>query len=170
MKVAVRNIMHDFIYGNAATMVLRVALGAMFLFSGMMKALDPESFARIIALYDLLPSALVPYAAIVIPYLELVLGLAFVVGYKIKGASILSVLLMIVFSAGIAVNLYRGNNFECGCFELHRLGLGLEERISYALVARDLLLMICFIVLFVAKKHVLSVEHYLEKRGLRKLR
>jgi len=165
-----KNILHDSMYGNAVTMVVRVVLGAMYLFSGVVKALDPEAFAAVIRLYNILPGALVAYAAIVIPYVEIVLGLCLAAGYKVKAASTTSAGLMIVFSIAIAYNLLRGETFECGCFELKRLGLGFEERISYYLVFRDLALMACFILLYRVKKHVLSVEDYLERKGLRKLK
>ncbi len=169
MKSAAKNMMREFAYGNGATAAVRVFLGLMLLWSGVIKALDTEVFGALIMRYRIIPDILVPYPAIVIPYLEIVLGLFIVAGYKIRAAASISVLMMIFYAFALSVNLVRGETFDCGCLHLDMIGPGLDERIGIHLVVRNVILSLLFILLYHAKNHVRSVEQYLEKRGLLKL-
>ncbi|MBN1533235.1 MAG: DoxX family membrane protein [Spirochaetes bacterium] len=165
-----KGLARDIAYGNTITLAIRLILGAMFLYSGAVKAMDPEVFGSVVARYNLLPDVLVPYPAMVIPYLELLVGLCLAAGYRIRSASLVSASMMLVFAFAIAVNVARGEAFRCGCFELDRLGIGISETVGAHLVVRDVLLMGLFILLMNVKKHVFSVDYYLERRGLKSLR
>jgi uncharacterized membrane protein YphA (DoxX/SURF4 family) len=166
----VKGLARDIAYGNAATMLLRLLLGAMFLFSGAVKAIDPEAFGTVVARYGLLPDVLVPYPAMVMPYLELIVGLCLAAGFRVRAASLTAAGMMFLFAVSISINAANGETFRCGCLELDRLGIGIGETVGMHLVARDLLLMGLFILLINVKKHVLSLDYYLEKKGLKKLR
>ncbi len=160
----IRNFARSVVYGNQLTALLRVLCGALFLYSGFFKVLDMEGFGRVVDMYAMLPSALVPYVAIVLPSLELILGALLAAGYRIRAASCLSMLLMVVFTVAIMVNIARGANFECGCFELSRFGI--PERIGWPLVIRDAALFAVFGLVLQARRHLFSLEYYLEKRTL----
>ncbi|TAL30144.1 MAG: DoxX family membrane protein [Spirochaetes bacterium] len=160
----VSNFARSVVYGNLLTAFLRMLCGALFLYSGIFKVLDMEGFGRVVDMYAILPSALVPYAAIVIPSLELILGALLMAGFRIRAASFLSMCLMAVFSVAIIVNIARGSNFDCGCFELSRFGI--PERIGWLLVARDALLFTVFALMLQARRHLFSLDYLLEKRTL----
>lgn len=163
--MAIRNVFRSFVYGNRTIAILRIVLGAMFLYSGFFKILDPVSFGRTIGMYQLVPDIILPYFALTIPLLELTLGLLLSLGYQVRPASFISLLMMLVFSAAISFNLIKGRDFDCGCFELARFGI--NERISFWLVVRDLILAsICYLLL-IAKRHFYSLESLIEKRKLR---
>jgi uncharacterized membrane protein YphA (DoxX/SURF4 family) len=100
------------------TFVVRIALGAIFLFSCADKIADPAAFATIVTNYQLLPPMLVSATAVVFPWIEAVCGLALIFGRLEKGASLLVSLMMIVFTGLILYNGYRGLNIACGCFSL----------------------------------------------------
>jgi len=100
------------------TIVVRIMLGAVFLFSCAGKIADPAAFAVIVANYQLLPPALVSATAVIFPWLEAVCGLALVFGRFEKGAALLVSLMMVVFIGIIFYNGYRGLNIACGCFSL----------------------------------------------------
>lgn len=100
------------------TIVVRIALGAVFLFSCAGKIADPAAFAAIVANYRLLPPQLVAATAVVFPWIEAVCGLALVFGRFEKGAALLVSLMMVVFTGIILYNGYRGVNIACGCFSL----------------------------------------------------
>ncbi len=100
------------------TRVLRILLGALFLFASAGKIADPAAFAAIITNYQLLPPKLVLATAVVLPWIEAVCGLALVFGRYKNGAAALVCLMMVVFTGLILYNGYRGLNVACGCFSL----------------------------------------------------
>ena len=100
------------------TIVIRIALGAVFLLSCIPKIADPAAFAQIVTGYQLLSPPLVSATAILLPWIEAACGLALVFGRFEKGAALLVSLMMVVFIAIILYNGYRGLNIACGCFSL----------------------------------------------------
>jgi len=100
------------------TVVVRVALGAVFLFSCAGKIADPAAFAAIVTNYQLLSPPLVSMTAVVFPWIEAVCGLALVFGRLEKGAALLISLMMVFLTGLILYNGYRGLNIACGCFSL----------------------------------------------------
>lgn len=165
----IKRVMIDLLYGNVLTVFVRVFLGGMLVFSGYFKALDFESFGKVIALYDILPVLSIAYMAIIIPVLEVLVGICLIVGLKIRAASLISMILMTVFAIAIGVNVVRGKNFECGCFELKRLGMGFNETISVWLVIRDIIFLAGFTLMFRTKRHLFSLENHLERMRLKNL-
>jgi uncharacterized membrane protein YphA (DoxX/SURF4 family) len=96
---------------------LRIALGVLFLVAAWPKLTDPHGFAQSVANYRLLPVPLERVLALVLPPLELLLGVALLFGVLDAGASALALLLLAVFTAAIATALARGLDISCGCFE-----------------------------------------------------
>lgn len=95
---------------------LRLALGAVFLYSGYAKLATPLDFADSIATFQVLPPELVNIVAIVLPPFELLLGLTLVVGWKIRAASLAVALLSFVFGIALGQAILRGLSVDCGCF------------------------------------------------------
>ena len=59
---------------------LRIFLGGIFLWASWDKIVSPEAFTRIIGNYQLLPEALVPLVAIMLPWTEAICGICLVAG------------------------------------------------------------------------------------------
>ncbi len=154
-------------YGNSVTLILRIFCGLLFVYSGFFKVLDLENFGRITAMYDILPLVFIPYTAIIVPVLELTLGLLFLSGYKIRSASLITMLLMLLFMVFISINIAWGKNFDCGCFELSYFGI--KEEIGVPLLIRDAVILVAVMVLFYAKKHLFSLESLIEKIRLKNI-
>lgn len=100
------------------TIVVRIALGFVFLLSCAAKIADPAAFAVIVTNYQLLAPPLVSATAVLFPWIEAVCGLALVFGRFEKGAALLVSLMMMLFTVIILYNGYRGLNIACGCFSL----------------------------------------------------
>ena len=98
------------------TMLLRIALGLAFVWSGTVKVLNPDAFAEIIFNYQLLPDVLVNLTAIILPWVEVTCGLALVFGKFVRGAAFVICMLMVVFMGAMFFNYARGLNIACGCF------------------------------------------------------
>ncbi len=153
----------SFMRGDYAIAALRIFTGALLLFAGIFKVFDPQSFALIVAKYRLLPAGFVPLAALVMPWIEVICGMFLVAGYRTRGAALVSLCLMAAFAVGISVNYVRGESFDCGCFELDRLGMAFDETIGPWAIVRDLALMVGFFILYRVRSHAVSVDCRIEK-------
>jgi len=98
------------------SLAARLMLGALFIAASIDKIAHPGEFAKIIHNYQILPDSLINIAAIVLPWLEGLLGLALVTGVFLPGAAVLSNLLLLSFFSALLYNLARGLNVHCGCF------------------------------------------------------
>ncbi len=103
---------------NIATIGVRIALGTVFILSSVGKIADPSAFAAIVTNYRLLPPPLVAVTAVVFPWVEMVCGIALVVGRLKKGAALTVTVMMVAFIGMHLYNGYRGLNIACGCFSL----------------------------------------------------
>jgi uncharacterized membrane protein YphA (DoxX/SURF4 family) len=66
--------------------------------------------------YELLPIALANFLGIVLPYLEIAVGILLIIGAAVRVSAVISGLLMFAFSIGIAQAWARGLSIDCGCF------------------------------------------------------
>jgi len=85
--------------------------------SGYYKILRPADFALSVYRFHLLPDVAVNLTALYLPWIETVcaLCLIFVPRYRVAALWI-ALLLLVLFTGGIAINLMRGSAFGCGCF------------------------------------------------------
>jgi len=112
------------------TVRVQIALGAIFVVAALPKVLDPPSFAHMIYNYRLVPGAAVNALALVMPWVEILVGLALILGVWPREAAALAGLLLLVFIAAIGLNLVRGHAVDCGCFDVHSAGKSREELVS----------------------------------------
>lgn len=99
-------------------LLLRLALGLVFLAACASKLLHPEAFAEVVINYHILPGFLVVPAALVLPWLELLCGLALLGGILSPGAALLTTGMMLVFLGAESSALWRGLDIACGCFSV----------------------------------------------------
>lgn len=127
---------------------LASALIALALLSGFYKILYPVDFAQAVHRFHLLPSVLVNPAALYLPWLEMVCAicLLFIPRYRVAALSIVLALL-VLFTGGIAINLWRGASIDCGCFSG-----SMDRPITWLHVARNLGLVLLAVLALVAKQ------------------
>ncbi|MGD2186650.1 MAG: MauE/DoxX family redox-associated membrane protein [Desulfobacterales bacterium] len=94
----------------------RWILGLTFVYASSYKILSPEEFAKIIYGYDLFPAVSINLIAIILPFLELIAGLALIFGIYPRSAAIIINGLLLAFIVVLSFNLIRGHEFHCGCF------------------------------------------------------
>ena len=102
-------------FKNYLIVVIRILLGAVFLWASFDKIIDPSKFARDISNYHVVPFGLENIIAIVLPWLEFFIGLGLILGIFVDGAVLLSGILLITFNVLIAQAMLRGFNIDCGC-------------------------------------------------------
>ncbi|HPQ44992.1 MAG TPA: MauE/DoxX family redox-associated membrane protein, partial [Syntrophales bacterium] len=76
----------------------------------------PAAFAKAVYLYQILPDWLVNLAALVLPWLELFLGVFLIIGLWMPGTVIISSGLFLIFMSALSYNMARGLDISCGCF------------------------------------------------------
>ncbi len=96
--------------------VCRLLLGGILLYAGIEKIFAPAPFAETVYRYQILPDSLVNLTALILPWVELVLGGLLLAGFLLPGAVFLSTLLLLAFSGILVFNLVRGLDIGCGCF------------------------------------------------------
>ena len=99
-------------------MAARVLLGATLIFSGASKVSAPsEEFAVVIEAYNLVPADAAQSLAALLPWAELVLGFALLLGYFTQQAALAAAAMLVVFIGAILSTKARGIELpNCGCF------------------------------------------------------
>jgi putative oxidoreductase len=111
------------------TIRVQIALGAIFIIAALPKIADPPSFAHMIYNYRLVPSPLINISALVMPWVELLAGLALILGAWKAAARTVVAIMLAVFIVAISINLFRDNAIDCGCFNVADRGKTHEQRI-----------------------------------------
>ncbi|MFW5836547.1 MAG: MauE/DoxX family redox-associated membrane protein [Desulfovibrionaceae bacterium] len=99
-----------------AALALRIVLAGVFLYASIDKILHPADFAAIIKDYRVLPDVLINITAIILPWLELVLGVLLLTGRWLEGSLLLANALLVTFWSTLVFNYSRGLDVSCGCF------------------------------------------------------
>ena len=102
-----------------------------------MKVSDPAGFAEALYNYHLLPGWMINPVAIILPWVEVVIGVSLLVGICTQGGALLGSGLLGIFACALAINLARGLDIACGCFSTSTSA----EPITWLYLVRDLALM-----------------------------
>jgi len=117
------------------TLVLRVFIGGYFLFAAVPKIVEPLAFATSISHYGMMPGFMVNAFALIVPWLELLVGAALVVGFRIRTSALITGVLILMFTAAVAWAVIHGLDIDCGCF-----GAQGGEEVSWLKVGKNLLM------------------------------
>jgi uncharacterized membrane protein YphA (DoxX/SURF4 family) len=95
--------------------IFRMVVGGVLLYASVTKIAHPAEFARDIANYQFLPFGLENLFALILPWVEVLVGLGLVAGILVDGSALLALLMMGMFIFAIGQAFARGYNIECGC-------------------------------------------------------
>lgn len=98
------------------TLLVRLGIAGVALAAAIPKFADLRQSQRATAAYEVMPVALSNIVGVVLPVVELAVGLLLLVGLLSRYAAGLFGLMMVVFIIGIAQAWMRGLNIDCGCF------------------------------------------------------
>jgi len=96
--------------------VIAILIGALFIYAGAVKIIDPVEFARDIDNYKMLPWKLGVGLALFLPWLEIFCGLALITRILFRGSVFIVTSLMTLFIVASIVAKARGLDVSCGCF------------------------------------------------------
>lgn len=96
--------------------VIGIVIGALFIYAGAVKIIDPVEFARDIDNYKMLSWTLSVSLALYLPWLEILCGLGLITGILYRGSVLILTTLMIVFIGASIAAKARGLDISCGCF------------------------------------------------------
>ncbi len=121
----------------------RLVMAFVFIYASLDKIAHPGPFAQAVFNYQILPDRLINLTALILPWLELILGVCLLLNRWMSGASFLAGALMAVFMGAMAFNLARGLDISCGCFSTDPG----EGPISLPTLLRDMLFLVLSLVL-----------------------
>ena len=145
------------------TIRVQIALGIFFVVASLPKLGDPPSFAHMVYNYRIVPGVLINLMALTMPWIELLCGLALILGIWKDGARTIIAALLLVFIVAISINLVRNNAIDCGCFDVTAAGKTHQERIAdmHFVVIRDLgMLLMCAQLWWARKSEVTGSRGY----------
>jgi uncharacterized membrane protein YphA (DoxX/SURF4 family) len=96
--------------------VIAILIGALFVYAGAVKVIDPVAFARDIDNYKMLPWKVGVSLALYLPWLEIFCGLALITRIFFRGSVFIVTSLMSIFIVASLVAKARGLDVSCGCF------------------------------------------------------
>ena len=122
----------------------RLILAGVFLYSGYIKLQNPWQFAGVLTGYQLFPDVLIGPIADYFPWVEIALGLLFLIGLKIRYVAAVATALLLFFIVILTITNIRGLDANCGCFSF-------DDKISPMTIARDSLILIPALYLLIAE-------------------
>jgi len=131
-------------------LAVRLLIGGLFLYAGLPKIMDTMGFASSIYNYKLFSSLLIGLTAAFIPWVEVLAGLALVLGVKVRSAALIISLLLVVFVSLAAISAIRGLDIDCGCFS------GVERKANWLAIYEDIALLGCSFFIFYLDQGIIS--------------
>ena len=127
--------------------------------AGLPKALDRQATVVAIDAYDLLSPGAVELLAVVLPWLEILIGLFLILGLYARFASVAAAILMAGFLGAIVQAKARGLSIDCGCFG----GGGPGDGVGWLEIGRDLAFFAAAAFLVWRPQGVLQLDRHLDK-------
>ncbi len=140
MNKRVRSVLH---------VLISLGLGAVFIYSGSLKILDPTGFAQAIANYKILPDSFIHVTALYLPWLEVLCGLSILIPRWQKAAILLISSMALVFMLAVTSAMLRGLDISCGCFGQGSAAVGI-----HTLLIDTVVLSTCFLLVLLRKKSI----------------
>ncbi len=136
-------------------LLARVLVGGVFVFAGLSKLLLPH--AEVVAMmqqYTVIPPAVIPLLATLLPWIEVLSGTALLIGFYTTPAAVLIGVQLLSFCGLMTAILLLGIDIEdCGCFG----NLGWRETPLQVLV-RDLVMLGLLVPVVIRQRDVFALD------------
>ena len=138
--------MKNFLSNKYFLIVLRVILGAIFIYASVNKLFHGEEFAKAIKNYEMMPLFTINILAIILPYVEFITGILLITGIYKKGSSAIAILSLVVFLIALTSAYARGLDINCGCFSLENTS---SKSDILTRIFEDILMIVVAVVVFI---------------------
>ena len=116
--------MRRIIDSDIIALMARIILAGIFFLAAYYKIVDPTAFGKSIWNYHILPAQTINIIALILPWLEVLVGIALLVGAYYRGAVLWANIMLAVFITALASTIYRGLDIDCGCFKAAASAVG----------------------------------------------
>lgn len=107
----------EFLKSRQLNLVLRLFLGGLFLYAAWDKIAHPQPFAISVRAYQIIPVSMSGLFSLMVSWTEAVAGVMLILGVFTRQAAAAIGLLLVLFTAALALVLVEGLVIDCGCFE-----------------------------------------------------
>jgi putative oxidoreductase len=121
-----------FLYNNYLQLVIRLIIGAVFIYSALPHIFNTMGLASSIYNYRLFSAPIIGLSAAFIPWVSLLAGLALILGVKVRAASFIVSGLLVIFISLAVISVMRGLDIDCGCFN------GIARRTNWLTIFEDI--------------------------------
>lgn len=131
-------------YGLSLPHAMTDFMGAFFGVFGLFKLMNLSGFVEAYRMYDIVAKRSVVYAYMY-PFIEVGLGIAYLGRYQLTVVNVVTAILMVVSSIGVAQEIAKKRDIACAC-----LGVVFKLPMTYVTLAEDVLMgVMALIMLFV---------------------
>jgi uncharacterized membrane protein YphA (DoxX/SURF4 family) len=103
-------------YSTWLSLLGRLILGGTLLAAGLLKVAHPYTSAAAVRAYRLMPNSLANSIGYTLPWIEIGIALALILGISVRISAAISGILLVAFIAGVGSAWARGLTIDCGCF------------------------------------------------------
>lgn len=97
-------------------LIARIILGTVIFLAGYLKVGNTAKSQMAVRAYEILPISVANFFGLLLPFLEVAVGLLLLVGAAIRVNAAIAGVLMLLFIAAITQAGLRGLSIDCGCF------------------------------------------------------
>ena len=119
---------------------IRIILGLIFIYSAITKMVDLNYFVKALENYKILPQETLNLFALVIPWIEMIIGIFLLLGFFVKESALVGSIMAGIFIVAVITALTRGLNIDCGCF-----GTGDGSKVGIMKLIEDFIILLGFI-------------------------
>ena len=132
-------------------LLFRIIVGGIFIYAGILKINDLQSFELSIRNYQILNDPWVGILAMTLPPLEIILGISILIKFLYQGALLIACMTMSVFIASLLSLLARNIDINCGC-------LGLNTSVQIQIMIDILIVLMCIFLMKYGKRITRNVS------------
>lgn len=137
------------------SLAARMLLGIVFMVSGADKLGALRTFGKSIAAYQILPEEISNIVALLFVWTEILVGIFLFIGVAVRGSSLVTGGMLVLFLIAIISAIARGLDIDCGCFA------GKPEPVGIKKILEDLGLLAAAVFLIYFPRSYFSIDQVL---------
>lgn len=145
---------------DALGVAIRVAMAVTFIWACIHKIANPYEFGLQVATYQILPLHLINLQAIILPWVELIVGILLIAGFMTRASALVTMGMNVMFIVAISLALSADLHLQCGCFASAEAGSEMDS----SLIVRDSIFLVLGAVLVYMRPDRLTLDRFLERR------